>query len=110
MTILRGHYFLSAIDGAAVDRGVAEIIIQTLKDGRHYAIHVTAANTLNGRVSVRNGKMRGTLSSTLMMGPSQQMVFEDMMIKGFEEGFIAERKGDILTLSYSKHRIDFVAE
>ncbi|ORC87764.1 uncharacterized protein TM35_000201730 [Trypanosoma theileri] len=81
--------------------------LQFESEGDKLRVSAKVANSMNGVLSYKNGKLTGMLMSTRMMGPPFQMDVERALGQGFEAGMHVKREGGTLTLSHGNDTLEF---
>lgn len=68
-------------------------------DANKLRLHAKVANAMNGGVALEDGKLKGFLMSTRMMGAPAQMTVERLLGSGLMEGMAYTVERNVLTMT-----------
>ncbi|CAD2216265.1 hypothetical protein AGDE_13425 [Angomonas deanei] len=92
---LTGKYSLTAFGGETLP---APVVVELTADGEKLKFHAQVANSMNGSLTLADGKLKGMLMSTRMMGPPALMKVEGFFGK-FMEGIEVKKDGSNIVLT-----------
>jgi heat shock protein HslJ len=103
MSTLYGKYNVAKFDDEAFQDG-ATMEFSAGENGA-VRVHAHVFNTMSGQLKEKDGKLKGLVMSTMMMGSGNQMALEGALSQGFEEGIAYKVGGGKVTLSFGSHSV-----
>lgn len=101
LTPLVGKYTLTRVNGKAPETPrPATLELEAFPDSKSkLRVHAWVANMLNGGMALEDGKLKGSLLSTRMMGAPGQMTVERLLGSGLMEGMEYTLENKVLTMT-----------
>ncbi|KPA76210.1 hypothetical protein ABB37_07961 [Leptomonas pyrrhocoris] len=109
---LVGQYKLIRVNGKAPETPAPVVLrLEAAPDNANkLRLHVKVANSMNGVVSIEDGKLKGPLMSTRMMGTPAQMTVEHILGSDLMEGVAYTLEDKVLKMTGKTGSLEWAAE
>ncbi|KPI86608.1 META domain containing protein putative (META1) [Leptomonas seymouri] len=111
LSSLVGQYTLTCVNGKTPEMPGPVVLRLDANpdDGKQLYLETKVTNTMSGPISLEDGKLKGFLMSTRMMGAPAQMTVERLLGSGLMEGMEYTLKGKVLTMKGKTGSLEWTA-